>query len=77
MSPLMSDHAARQLEDRNIGLRDWLNWLVCAVVGMTLWAAGALAVVELGWRWAGLSLGVAIAASGCGLVGAVRGREAR
>ena len=49
MTMQWTDHAARQLEDRATGWRDWLNWLLALCVGMALWGLGGVAAIELGW----------------------------
>jgi hypothetical protein len=49
MSWCWEDHAARQLEDRPTGWRDWLNWLLAVCVAMALWAGLGMIAIELGW----------------------------
>jgi hypothetical protein len=44
-----TEHAARQVEDRPTGWRDWLNWVVALCVAMAMWAVVGLVAVELGW----------------------------
>jgi hypothetical protein len=49
-----TEHAARQVEDRPTGWRDWLNWAVALCVAMAMWAAGAVAWIEIQPLWRGI-----------------------
>ncbi len=51
MTCAWTEHAARQIEDRQIGIRDWMHWLIAGCFSLTLWLAAALMAVEVGnWR---------------------------
>jgi hypothetical protein len=50
MTWILTEHTARQIEDRQIGLREWFYWLLASCVSMALWITAALVSMELG-RW--------------------------
>ena len=45
-----TEHAIRQIEDRQIGPREWIHWFLATCISSTLWLAGALVAMEVG-RW--------------------------
>jgi hypothetical protein len=43
-----TEYRARQIEDRQIGVRKWIYWLLTGGVSLLLWLAVAMVAIQVG-----------------------------